>query len=212
MKKMKSLTGLVCLLVVLSVSTANAFKLPKKIALPKEETSADTVNLKTQITQVLLSYQTADAIYKNAVLNAAFLLADKQEKSLVSVNNITKAEQMIITASEKKQIKEHLAALSESEKKLLADCSYNIALSNMKFAEVLKEATPLSKELLKDPALSLKLRKEAKALTEIAGNLPEQAKTSVNLGKSLLKIGSQGGLSFPAPASAVSTAIVIKQF
>ena len=211
MKKISLYVVLGCMVFTLA-GECRAIKLPKKIATPLEQTSAGSSDLKAKASQVISSYNAAKAIYDNAVLNAAFVLAPADKKGNVSANDIAGAEALIAAAAKDKQITQQVASMSKEDKELLGNCAYNITLSNLKFGEIVKEGTPLSKELLADPKASLRLRKEMASLTDILKNTPKQAKTAVQLSGSLVKIGSAGGLSFPSPASAAATAMVIKQF
>ena len=210
-KKLSLYAVLGCMVLTLA-GECRAIKLPKKISTPLEQTSAGSSDLKAKASQVISSYNAAKAIYDNAVLNAAFVLAPADKKGNVSANDIAGAEELITAAGKNKQITQQLASLSKEDKELLGNCAYNIALSNLKFGEIVKEGTPISKELLADPKASLSLRTEVASLTAILKNAPKQAKTAVQLSGSLVKISSADGLSFPSPASAAATAMVIKQF
>ena len=149
-KKLSLYAVLGCMVLTLA-GECRAIKLPKKIATPLEQTSAGSADLKAKAFQVIASYNAAKAIYDNAVLNAAFVLAPADKKGNVSANDIAGAEELITAAGKNKQITQQLASLSKEDKELLSNCAYNIALSNLKFGEIVKEGTPISKELLADP-------------------------------------------------------------
>ena len=103
-----------------------AFKLPKQIAAPLEQTSEGNAGLKAKVSQVISSYDTAKAIYDNAVLNAAFLLAPAETKPGISANDIPAAEAIITAAGQDKQIAQQLASMSKEDKKHIGEYTQNI--------------------------------------------------------------------------------------